>query len=126
VYLSLNLVRIPRSPSYSSLFNYFTLGVPTLGLLVILYNFLILRLNTLSTFPLFIPYPSLTKYFSYSYLILRILYYRKLLPYAYSYIFKLSCYSLLLVFVHHMSLSYSYLTLRILGFSYLILRILSL
>ena len=34
VYLSLNLVRIPKSSSYSSLFNYFTLGVPTLGLLV--------------------------------------------------------------------------------------------
>ena len=32
--LSLNLVRIPRSSSYSSLFNYFTLGVPALGLLV--------------------------------------------------------------------------------------------
>ena len=32
--LSLNLVRIPRSSSYSSLFNYLALGIPTLGLLV--------------------------------------------------------------------------------------------
>ena len=34
MYLSLNLVRIPRSSSYSSLFSYFTLSIPTLGLLV--------------------------------------------------------------------------------------------
>ena len=34
---SLNLVGIPKSSSYSSLFNHFTLGIPTLGLLVILY-----------------------------------------------------------------------------------------
>ena len=32
--LSLNLVRIPRSSSYSSLFSHLALGVPTLGLLV--------------------------------------------------------------------------------------------
>ena len=32
--LSLNLVRIPRFSSYSSLFNYLALGIPTLGLLV--------------------------------------------------------------------------------------------
>ena len=34
MYLSLNLVRIPRSSSYSSSFNYLALGIPTLGLLV--------------------------------------------------------------------------------------------
>src|SRR6266481_3094359 len=37
VYLSLNLVRIPRFSLSSSLVSYFTLNVPTLGLLVILY-----------------------------------------------------------------------------------------
>jgi hypothetical protein len=36
-YLSLNLVEIPRSSSYSSSSTYLALGVPTLGLLVILY-----------------------------------------------------------------------------------------
>jgi hypothetical protein len=86
-------------------------------------NFLIFRLNTLFTLFLFNPYPSLTKYLSYSYLvlrvlnltylILRILYYRKLLSLAYLYILKLSCCSLLLVFVYYRSLSYPYLILRV-------------
>jgi hypothetical protein len=86
-------------------------------------NFLILKLNTLSTFLLFKPYSSLTRYLSYSYLILRvlnltylvlrILYYRKLLSLAYSYVPKLSYYSLLLVFVCYRSLSYPYLILRV-------------
>jgi len=37
VCLSLNLVGIPKSSSYSSLFNHFTLDIPALGLLVTLY-----------------------------------------------------------------------------------------
>ena len=79
---------------------------------------------------------SLTRYQCYSYLILRvlnltyltlrILYYRKFLSLTYSYIFKLSHYSLLLVIVYYRSLSYPYLILRSQSFSYLILRILSL
>ena len=42
--LSLNLVRIPRSSSYSSLYSYLALGVPTLGLLVTL----LIRVRSLS------------------------------------------------------------------------------
>jgi hypothetical protein len=86
-------------------------------------DFLILRLNTIFTFFLFNPYPSLTKYLGYSYLVLRvlnltylvlrILCYRKLLSLAYSYILKLSYYSFLLVFVRYRSLSYPYLILRV-------------
>ena len=62
--------------------------------------------------------PSLTRYQCYfylalrvlnlTYLILRILYYRKLLSLTYLYILKLSYYSLLLVIVHYRSLSCSY------------------
>ena len=62
--------------------------------------------------------PSLTRFQCYfylalrvlnlTYLILRILYYRKLLSLTYLYILKLSYYSLLLVIVHYRSLSCSY------------------
>src|SRR6266403_5093916 len=38
VCLSINLVRISISSSYSSLVSHFTLGVPTLGLLVAFYK----------------------------------------------------------------------------------------
>jgi len=38
MYHSLNLVRIPKSSSYSSLVSYLALSIPTLGLLVILYT----------------------------------------------------------------------------------------
>jgi hypothetical protein len=75
------------------------------------------------TFFLFNPYSSLTKYLGCSYLVLRvlnltylvlkILYRRKLLSLAYLYIFKLSYYSFLLVFVYYRSLSYPYLILRV-------------
>ena len=71
-------------------------------------------------------YPSLLRYQGYSYLILRILHYRKLLFYTYLYILKLSYYSYLLVNVCYRSLSYSRLVLRVLGLSYLVLRVLSL
>jgi len=37
VYLSANLVRIPRSSSYSSLSNYLALSVPTLSLFITFY-----------------------------------------------------------------------------------------
>ena len=71
-------------------------------------------------------YLSLFRRLGYSYLILRILYYRELLSLAYLYIFKLSYYSLLLVCIYYRSQSYSYLILRVQIFSYLVLRILSL
>jgi hypothetical protein len=99
-------------------------------------NFLILRLNTLSTFLLSKPCPSLTRCFSRSYLvlrvlnltylILRVLYYRGLLSLTYLYALKLSYCSLLLVFIRYRSLSYPRLILRVQIVSYLTLRILSL
>ena len=60
-----------------------------------------------------------------TYLVLRILYYRKLLSLTYSYISKLSYCSLLPVIVHYRSLSCPYLILRILGLSYPIIGVLS-
>ena len=33
----MNLVRIPKSSSYSSLFNYLALNIPTLGLFITFY-----------------------------------------------------------------------------------------
>ena len=62
--LSLNLVGIPRSSSYSSSFNYFTLGVPALGLLV---TYLI---GFLSLSPIF---PSLGIYYRFCHYIIRLL-----------------------------------------------------
>jgi len=46
--------------------------------------------------------------------------------YTYSFITKLSYYPFLLVFIRYRSLGVSYLTLKILSFLYLFLRILSL
>ena len=63
MYLSLNLVRIPRFSSYSSLFNYFTLGMPTLGLLV---TYLI---GFLSLSPIFL---SLGIYYRFCYCIIQL------------------------------------------------------
>ena len=70
-------------------------------------------------------YLYLYQYYSYlvlrvlnlTYLILRILLYRKFLSLAYLYILKLSYYSLLPVFVHYRSLSCPYLILRVLDIS---------
>ena len=61
--LSLNLIRIPRSSSYSSLYNYLALGIPTRGLLV---TYLI---GFLSLSPIFL---SLGIYYRFCYYVIRL------------------------------------------------------
>ena len=116
-------------PISNSLYQYPIFQSYNFSKLQILFYFL-LQLNLTSKFSFLLSlYFSLTRDFSYSYLLLRvlnltylilkILYYRKLLSYTYSYIFKLSYYSLLQVFIRYRSLNYPPLLQRILGISYL-------
>ena len=82
-------------------------------------------------FLVYSPYSSLLRYQYYSYLVLRvlnlaylvlrILHYRKLLSLAYSYVFKLSYYSLLPVIIRYWSLSCPYQLIKILNYSLLFL-----